>query len=348
MRVIVRTRLVRRLVVILLLMSNAGCGIALQTAFGWTERDKRSRLESKDVRIETVPAGTEVCRYGLDGRCRSAGTGPLVDTVDVRVEEVVERPKSAWLWVGAGIEVAAAFGVAAATASTCDDDGMNCAAAPVLTAIAMIFGATIDVMTAVLYPGFYGEEIAARHYPDEARVTYRAEKEGYQRAEGELSIDASDVLVLRLAPEQEDVEGTLVDAEKDRMIVAVMPPTTSHELRWTEAVMKQLRLDLSGAGLKTVEHSAQARAIRETTCTGARCDVEVGRMLAASHVLSSRVTKLGERCVLAAELVDLKREVTVSAVGARASCDDPDVANKLTAQLAQDLLVGFRTGTSAP
>jgi hypothetical protein len=110
----------------------------------------------------------------------------------------------------------------------------------------------------------------------------------------------------------------------------------------------QLRIELAKRGAKTVDKSAQDEVLREQvkeikndsykTCYDDSCQVELGKALAASHILRSQVTRFGSRCVLNAELFDLRREVTIAASSSRGDCE-PEGFLRMSEEVANGLRV---------
>ena len=111
----------------------------------------------------------------------------------------------------------------------------------------------------------------------------------------------------------------------------------------------QLRIFLVERGAKTIDKGAQDQALRDQVadlkkdsykaCYDDSCQVELGKALAASHILRTKITRFGEQCVLNGELIELKREVVVSASAARGTCKEEgflamieQVAGNLTAR----------------
>jgi hypothetical protein len=93
----------------------------------------------------------------------------------------------------------------------------------------------------------------------------------------------------------------------------------------------QIRIFVAQRGVRTVDRGAQEKAIQEQIssmkkesykqCYDDSCQVELGKALAASHILRSRITRFGKRCVLNAELIDLKSEVTMAASSSQGDCE---------------------------
>lgn len=92
----------------------------------------------------------------------------------------------------------------------------------------------------------------------------------------------------------------------------------------------QLRIFVAERGVRTIDRSAQERAFRDQiaalkneshkACYDDSCQIELGKALAASHILRSKITRFGTKCVLNTELIDLKAEVAISAASARGDC----------------------------
>lgn len=93
----------------------------------------------------------------------------------------------------------------------------------------------------------------------------------------------------------------------------------------------QIRVYVTQQGARTIDRSAQERAFRQQMlevknesyedCYDDACQIELGKALAASHILRSKITKFGRRCVLNGELIDLAAEVTVKAASAQGACE---------------------------
>lgn len=106
------------------------------------------------------------------------------------------------------------------------------------------------------------------------------------------------------------------------------PATTS----LLQNVGEQLRVFIAERGLRTIDRSQQVRALQEQigrmksesygSCYDDGCQLELGKALAASHILRTQVTRFGKSCVLNAELIDLTREVTISATSTKGTCEE--------------------------
>ncbi len=131
------------------------------------------------------------------------------------------------------------------------------------------------------------------------------------------------------------------------------PPRKSDSSQWVVAVMDvedvnagsrkglskslvrnlgdQLRIFVAQNGLRTVDRSSQERVFKDqlqriksdsyNACYDDSCQIELGKALAATHIRRSRITRFGSRCVLNAEMIDLRAEVTIKAASARGGCE---------------------------
>ncbi|MCA9555711.1 MAG: hypothetical protein KC933_37115, partial [Myxococcales bacterium] len=92
----------------------------------------------------------------------------------------------------------------------------------------------------------------------------------------------------------------------------------------------QLRIFVAERGVQTVDKSAQEAAFKESiarmksesygACYDDSCQIELGKALAATHILRSKITRFGSKCVLNGELIDLRSEVAVAAASSRGDC----------------------------
>jgi hypothetical protein len=93
----------------------------------------------------------------------------------------------------------------------------------------------------------------------------------------------------------------------------------------------QIRIFIAERGVRTIDRGTQDKAIKDqissikkesyNTCYDDSCQIELGKALAASHILRSRITRFGRRCVLNAELIDLRSEVTMAASSSQGDCE---------------------------
>lgn len=154
---------------------------------------------------------------------------------------------------------------------------------------------------------------------------------------------------------------TPVDASAQRSmpssewVVAVMDVKTVTEGRGAldqnlmRNISDQLRIFVAQHGVRTVDRSAQDAAFRDQVselkadsykgCYDDNCQIELGKALAASHILRSRITQFGKLCVLNGELIDLRAEVATGAASARGNCEEEGFL-QMSEDIAKMLVVG--------
>lgn len=93
----------------------------------------------------------------------------------------------------------------------------------------------------------------------------------------------------------------------------------------------QIRVFVAQQGVRTVDRGAQDKALKDQistlksesykSCYDDSCQIELGKALAASHILRTRITRFGSRCVLNGELIELRSEVTMAAASSQGNCE---------------------------
>jgi hypothetical protein len=111
----------------------------------------------------------------------------------------------------------------------------------------------------------------------------------------------------------------------------------------------QIRVFIAQRGVHTIDRGAQEKALKDQissaksesykSCYDDSCQVELGKALAASHILRTRVTRFGKRCVLNGELIDLKAEVTMAAASSQGDCGEEGFLN-MGEEVAKNLVRG--------
>lgn len=130
-------------------------------------------------------------------------------------------------------------------------------------------------------------------------------------------------------------------------IVAVMGVASRAKVNDTllENVGSQLRITIATFGVRTVDPSAQAKEIKALKqesykgCYDDKCQIELGKALAASHILRTNVTKFGRVCVLNGELIDLKSEVAIGAASSQGDCTEEGFLTMID-EVAERLVAG--------
>ena len=85
------------------------------------------------------------------------------------------------------------------------------------------------------------------------------------------------------------------------------------------------------------------RALQDTkrdsyqACYDERCQIEIGKAVAAALSLDTRIGRVGSSCVLTADVYDLREEASTQAASARGACTEDALTNALE-QLAQQLV----------
>ncbi len=155
-----------------------------------------------------------------------------------------------------------------------------------------------------------------------------------------------------------DPEPAVVEASTS---ISVPPSSASSHADWVVAVMNveskatslddqllvnvgsQLRITIATKGIRTIDRGAIDGQIKEMkgqsyeACYDDQCQIELGKALAASHILRTQVTRFGRVCVLNGELIDLRAEVTVGAASAKGNCTDEGFLTMID-RVAQDLV----------
>lgn len=340
--------------------TNSACGILLQTAFGWSNEERRVAQKTHTITVQTKPDGLPVTRTGSDGT-QQLGNAPVTDRIDYQQEVIIETPSTSGLFIGGAVTVAAAVASLVASApgdEICDDFDFDCGQTDIGLALLggtlMYFGLQ-DLVIGLFY-GLTGEQVKANRAVDPPTYTYSASMPG--KGEKSMRIQVPDASLANLI-----VDGTAEAPIVKQSPPPPPPPPTSPPPppaglrpdvgKWVIAVMDvedvnaeektgidrglvrnlgdQLRIFIAQNGVRTIDRSAQERALKEVIaeaksdsykeCYDDSCQVELGKALAATHILRSRITRFGSRCVLNAEMIDLRAEVTVKAASARGNCE---------------------------
>jgi hypothetical protein len=109
----------------------------------------------------------------------------------------------------------------------------------------------------------------------------------------------------------------------------------------------QLRIFIAERGLRTIDRGEQEKARHQQiteakgdsykSCYDNSCQIELGKALAASHILRAQVARFGKSCVLNAELIDLRAEVTIAATSSRGACEEEGFLS-MSEKVAQTLV----------
>jgi hypothetical protein len=110
---------------------------------------------------------------------------------------------------------------------------------------------------------------------------------------------------------------------------------------------------------RVVPSSDLQRALQDTkresyqACYDERCQIEIGKAVAAALSLDTRIGRVGSSCVVTADVYDLREEASTQAASARGACTEDALTNALE-QIVQQLVGGGRAagataaGAAAP
>ncbi len=330
--------------------SSSACGIAAQSMIGWSTDETVRRTATQQVRIESTPEGAQVSRIDEAGGERIVGLTPLSDPVDYQVEETISTPRT-WALLGTGLGEVALGAVLAGVGTSVrgQSDGTGGTGLFVGGGGFLVFGAVDAVWGLVRL--FARPQVTARRVVEAPRPTYVVEKDGMRKTAriavpltGGAKIDSGTGEVVARPP----------PVVEDGRVIAVMDVEDANAEGDDAAartlvrdLSDQLRIFVTVQGVKTIDRGEQERAFHAQlvaikaesydACYDDTCQIELGKALAASHILRSKITRFGSRCVLNGELVDLAREVTVRAASAKGTCQAEGFL-EMSEDVARDLM----------
>lgn len=338
----------------LVAIATEGCGWILQsTIVGYSHDEVRVRKEEYDVRLRPTPNAASLYRVE-GGDLVHVGDGPSTDRITYDVAETYHVTESMTLLFLGGF-VDAALLVAGIVFVANSELGLPG------KVVSLTFGSMIGAAVAITewtFAGVWGfeeDELLSREVRDKA-AKYVAKRPGYQ-----------DLFVEVIAPGPREVALDLVSSEPatsppppvttaaEAKIVAVMEvrdlnasdPARAIDGLLRENVGDQLRVFLAAGGFSTIDRGAQesmlseqiadAKADSYRTCYDERCQIELGKALAAQFILRSQITRFGSSCVLNGELIDIAKEIVVTAGASRGDCSDEGFY-EMTESLAKQIL----------
>ncbi|MCK6550351.1 hypothetical protein L6R52_31230 [Myxococcota bacterium] len=346
-----------------LALGASGCGAGVQYLVGWSSRETAVRTEQRTVNVTTQPPGLSVTRRDAAGNVIELGVSPARDVHSVEIEETKEIGHTTWLWVGAIAELVSG-GLLAAEASATTAEPVDTGTTPTDTITerqagggVLVLAGIVDLVLALMQD----ETVVERRVKTPVQqLTYGVAPEGRPAQSRTLKVPdellahfAFEGLAPAKAAQGEAVAATEAEATKARTvtsggsavvadrswIIAVMDVEDVNAGEAKQAIDRglvrnlgdQLRVFIAQHGLRTIDRSAQEKALREQikamksesykSCYADECQVELGKALAASHILRTRITRFGSRCVLNGELIDLKAEVTTAASSSQGTCE---------------------------
>lgn len=342
-----------RVAILALFFGSSGCGILIQTIMGWHNPRIERRTEEHLVAVESDPAdGVEVSRKDPGGTITELGPAPFTDTVTYESDVTIEEPSWGGLLVGGLIDTAVGIALTYAylnNRSGTDDDGL----------IIYLLGPGVsEVITAIVWSQSTPGIGRRRHVPDSQWYTYIGRSPGLPDGTDTLHAPGQGSVQLVLGPRrlvdrnaiEEPVEEVKPPVKvevmaDDAWTVAVMNVVDLHADKKDQAIDKalieslgdQLRIVIAQQGVRTIDRITQDRVLAEQTsamqddkmraCNDDSCQLELGRALAASHVVRARVARMGQVCAFVAELIDVRSEEVAGVSSLEGDCAAQGIFN---------------------
>lgn len=355
----------RALIVLLVVTLGAGCG---------GPRELTSKVA---VDVQTTPPGAMVTLTDASGR-RALGRAPLTHEVEY-VESVYESTPAWWIMTAASAVAAgvgAALVAGGVGSELRDSDGTlvrdTTDSAMVGTGIALVaLGGTtffVGLPLAIVDTSLADDVLwsSPRHGP----TAYEADLPGYRGASQVLATSAerpwSVSLVLAADASAAPVLGGLADAPKagegavvsgvgglgtrgalpfvavfevedrSRVTDAATIAALTDQLA-TQLVERRAFRVVPAADLRA--RLAEAKKASYQACVDERCQIELGKAVAADRTLSARILRVGEGCTINGVVYDLKTEATERAASVRGGCTPEALVagiERLAAKLAEE------------
>lgn len=365
------------LVTLYSLWFGSGCGILVQTIVGWNDVSTARVTKTHQVSIESTPPGAQVVRTSPDGSTQTLGATPLTDEVRYEVDQTTTDPKAwGLLGTGLGEVVAGGILAAVGrnqrecvysdfyAEELCSNSS---AAVPLIStgSILLVFGA-VDVIWGLIRV-FRRPRVTKTEVIGEPTYAYEVSKDRQVKVANipvpkakaiQIELGGAAPAVVKSEPPPPPVEPPpppVVSRPPDAARVIAVMDVEDANAGTNGAVgdslvrnlSDQIRVYVTQQGARTIDRSAQERAFRQRVqevknesykdCYDDTCQIELGKALAASHILRSKITKFGTRCVLNGELIDLAAEVTVKAASAQGACEAEGFL-EMSEAVARDLM----------
>jgi hypothetical protein len=84
-------------------------------------------------------------------------------------------------------------------------------------------------------------------------------------------------------------------------------------------------------------------------CYDRACQIEIGRELAAQYTINSSITKVGTKCLITAQLFDLRKAITEATANEKVSCDPDDLivgVESIAKQFGAEMAAGETADTA--
>jgi hypothetical protein len=333
----------------------------------------RTQTTRRAVTIEAEPAGATISRIDARGR-RSLGAAP--QTVEVPVKEMYHEASAASWVLGGLISAAAVGLLAGWQASDADDPanpaGLRSGGKSTGLFVAGLTTAIVGLSTLGIAAGQQASDgdLFAWTFED-GTPTFEATHPGFDSAritlkEGHAFPEAPLHLALKRVRTPGDVAlgGVLLGtaapgagglgirtpdepAPVDARPVIAVPPLQDRARLLKGSLVAQLTDYLPArvaelGRFRVVPEAQLAEELRRDKgrsygeCFDERCQLELGKALAASKVLSTKVSRVAGECALSVTLFDLVSETSETAATVRTACDERALVDGLD-QLVQRL-----------
>ncbi len=315
----------KRSAVLAVALHTGACGMIAQSVVGWREivpaaGTAAGTAEAK-ITVQTVPIGAMICRQDDPKTCTRLGPGPHVDLVPAQVTFFRSEPRYAALIGGTVAEVAVIGGIIGALSEdNCNEP--TCANLVGFSLLGLVLGTIVDMGVVMVRAGLVtAKDLDPKVVVSPQSLTYRAEREGYASVVSTVRPELDLVVRLDLVPEAKD-SPTAIPFDRAAAVLAVLPITGSAPTAVRLAVDDRLRTKIVGSGLRVIDRGLSGEAVRKAACNSEDCEVDIGRELAASHLIRVVYEQADLQCHLQLELIDLAREAVISAAKAAGACDD--------------------------
>lgn len=330
---------------------------------GWHNPRIERRTEEHLVAVESEPAtGVQVSRQNPGGTITELGLAPFTDTVTYEDDVTIEEPSWGGLLVG-GLVDCVIGGLLVYANHQDRNRGDNGA----LDVYLMMPGVS-EVITAIVWSQSTPGIGHRRKVTDSQWYTYFGRSPGLPDGSDTLHAPGQGSVQLVLGPrrlvdrnpqeEEEVVEAPPVKVEvlaDDAWTVAVMNVADAHADKKDQAIDKalieslgdQLRIVIAQQGVRTIDRITQDRVLSEQTsvmqddkmhaCNDDSCQLELGRALAASHVVRARVTRMGLECAFETELIDVRTEELAGSSSLKGDCSAQGLFN-MSEEAARSLI----------
>lgn len=310
------------------------------------------------VRVESTPPGAMITMTDGAGR-KALGRAPVEHEVEY-VQTVYESGPGAWVTTGiSAVVTAIGVGMtASASGSTTfdsggslrdtSDSGLLVGGITMMSLGATVFAIALPVAIIGSSVGADGDVLGAA--PKNGAVSYEADLDGYRGASAYLTSSPHQPWLVQLALVEDHATlargpgglgGLMAGAPAETFaggssrsgsapfvaVFDVEDRTGKLDAATLAALTDQLATQLAERRAFRVVPASDLRArLLEAkkasygACIDERCQIELGKAVAADRTLSARVIQVGETCTINGTVYDLKTEATERAASVRGRC----------------------------